>query len=111
MAEEFPPLYYSTSFKCKNLVPQSNPTPTLAKLFKMERCITYAEMHKDTVFSKISSKLEKDCTSEPPNAFWKREKYSLYNLTLSKNQKPKKPLLPSCLPQKENSMQAKLKNY
>ena len=38
-------LYYSASFKCKNLVPQSNPNPNLVELFKMERCIAYAEMH------------------------------------------------------------------
>ena len=62
-------LYYSTSFKCKNLFPQSNPTPTLAELFKMERCIFYAEIHNDYALSEISSKLEKDCTSESPNAF------------------------------------------
>ena len=35
-------LYSSTSSKCKNLVPQSNPTTSLAELFKMERCIAYA---------------------------------------------------------------------
>ena len=32
-------------------------------------------MHKASSLSKISSKLEKDCTSESPNAFWTREKY------------------------------------
>ena len=41
----------------------------------MERCITYVEMHKESTLSEISSKLEKDCTSESPNAFWTREKY------------------------------------
>ena len=52
-------LYYSSSFKCKNLVPQSNPTPNLAELFKTERCIKYAEMHKESPLSEIPSKLEK----------------------------------------------------
>ena len=31
------PLYHYASYKCKNLVPQSNPTLSLAELFKMER--------------------------------------------------------------------------
>ena len=69
------PLYYSASYKCKNLVPQSNPTLSLAVLFKMERCIAYVEMHKESVLSEISSKLEKDCTLVSPNAFWTRGKY------------------------------------
>ena len=105
------PLYYSASYKCKNLVPQSNPTLSLAELFKMERCIAYAEMHKESALSEISSKLEKDCTSESPNAFWTREKYfvSLPFNPLEKK-KLKKPLLPLCLPQKENSVQMKSKN-
>ena len=41
----------------------------------MERCIAYAEMQKESALSEISSKLEKDCTSESPNAFWTRENY------------------------------------
>ena len=41
-------LYYYASFKCKNFVPQSNPSLSLAELFKMKRCIAYAEMHKDS---------------------------------------------------------------
>ena len=65
-------LYYYASFKCKNFVPQSNPSLSLAELFKMKRCITYAEMHKDSTLFEISSKLEKDCTSKSPNAFWTR---------------------------------------
>ena len=69
------PLHYSASFKCKNNVPQSSPTLSLAELFKMERCIAYEEMHKESALSEISSKLEKHCTSESPNAFWTREKY------------------------------------
>ena len=81
-------LYYSASFKCKNLVPQSNPTPSLAELFKMERCIAYAEMHKEFALSEISSKLEKDCTSESPNAFWTREKYFV-SLPFNLLEKPK----------------------
>ena len=32
-------------------------------------------MHKECALSEISSKLEKDCTLESPNAFWTREKY------------------------------------
>ena len=71
----FTPLYYSAYFKCKNHVPQSNPSPSLAKLFKMERCIAYAQMHKNYALSEITLKLEKDCTSKSPNAFWTREKY------------------------------------
>ena len=35
-------LYYTTSFKCKNIVPQSTPTTSLAGLFEMERSIAYA---------------------------------------------------------------------
>ena len=56
-------LYYYASFKCKNFVPQYNPYLSLAKLFKMERCIAYVEMHKDSALFEISSKLEKDCNS------------------------------------------------
>ena len=41
----------------------------------MERCITYAETHKEKSLTGISAKLIKDCCSENPNAFWKREKY------------------------------------
>ena len=32
-------------------------------------------MHKDKYLDEISAKLIKDCCSESPNAFWKREKY------------------------------------
>ena len=71
-------LYYSASFKCKNRVPQSNPTPSLAKLLKMKKCIAYAEMHKESTVFEISSKLEKDCTSKSPNEFWIRENYCLF---------------------------------
>ena len=81
-------LYYFSSFKCKNLVPQSNPTLSLVELFKMERCIAYAEMHKESALFEISSKLEKDCTSESPNAYWTREKYFV-SLTFNPLEKTK----------------------
>ena len=81
-------LYYSASFKCKNLVPQSNPTPSLSELCKMKICIAYAEMHKEYALSEISSKLEKDCTSESPNAFWTIEKYFI-SLPFNPLEKPK----------------------
>lgn len=32
-------------------------------------------MHGEDVVRDIKEKIEKDCTSERPNAFWKREKY------------------------------------
>ena len=54
------PLYYSASFNFQNLVHQPNPSPSLAKLFKMERCIAYAKMHKNYVVSEITSKFEGD---------------------------------------------------
>ena len=54
----------------------------------MERCIAYAEMHKESSLSEISSKLEKDCTSESPNAFWTREKYFV-SLPFNLLEKPK----------------------
>ena len=41
----------------------------------MERCIAYAEMHKEKSLADISAKLIKHCCSESLNAFWKREKY------------------------------------
>ena len=105
------PLYYFSSYKHKKLVPQSNSTLSLAELFKMERCIAQAEMHKESALSEISSKLEKDCTSESPNAFWTKEKYFVsLPFNPQKNQKLKNPLLPLCLPQKENSVQMKSKN-
>ena len=81
-------LYYSTSIKCKNRVPQSNPTIRLTELFKMERWIAYAEMHKESTLFEISSKLEKDCTSESPNAFWNREIFFV-SLPFNPLEKPK----------------------
>ena len=54
----------------------------------MERCIAYAEMHKESSLSEISSKLERDCTSESPNEFWTREKYFV-SLPFNPLEKPK----------------------
>ena len=45
-------------------------------------------MHKESALSEISSKLEKDCTSKSPNAFWTREKYFV-SLPFNPLEKPK----------------------
>ena len=45
-------------------------------------------MHKESALFEISSKLEKDCTSESPNAFWIGEKYFVY-LPFNPLKKPK----------------------
>ena len=54
----------------------------------MERCIAYAELHKNDSLLEITSKLEKDCTLESPNTFWTREKYFVY-LFFNPLEKPK----------------------
>ena len=45
-------------------------------------------MHKEYALFEISSKLEKDCTLESPNAFWTREKYFV-SLPFNPLEKPK----------------------
>ena len=62
--------------------------PKVIELYKMERCIAYAKMHKEKSLADISAKLIKDCCSESPNAFWKREKYFV-NLPFDPLQKTK----------------------
>ena len=41
----------------------------------MERCKVFSEVHGSKALASITEKLVKECCSESPNAFWKREKY------------------------------------
>ena len=41
----------------------------------MDRCIAFSDIHGEKALANVIAKLVKDCCSESPNAFWKREKY------------------------------------
>ena len=69
------PLSFESQSKCKVVMPEPVSKPKVAELYKMERCIAYAKMHKEKSLAGISAKPIKDSYSENPNAFWKREKY------------------------------------
>jgi hypothetical protein len=80
------PLSYESQSKCK--IPEKKPVPKFVSttyLSKLERCVAYADMHRDKALAEISAKLEKDYTSESPNALWNREKYfvSLVNIMVA----------------------------
>ena len=61
------PLSFESKIKFKVVVSEPVTKPKVAKLYKMERCIAYAEMHKEKSLADISAKLIKDC-----------QKFSLY---------------------------------
>ena len=69
------PLSFEANSNCKMILPGPQSKIKVAELYKMEHFIAYAEMHKEKSLDDISAKLIKDCCSESPNAFWKREKY------------------------------------
>ena len=67
------PLSFTSEIKCRSIKePEDASIPRLAK---MERAIAYSETHGEKMLKEISEKLRKDCCSDSPNAFWKREKY------------------------------------
>jgi len=70
------PLFTESMRKCYVLEQPHKVVKTpLVDLAKIERCITYADIHKDKALVEMTAKIEKDYTSENPNVFWKREKY------------------------------------
>ena len=42
---------------------------------KMECSLVFSELHGEKSLKDISEKLQKDCCSDSPNAFWTREQY------------------------------------
>ena len=69
------PWSFESQSKCKVVMPEPVSKPKVAELYKMEHCITYAEMHKEKYLAGIYTTLIKDCRSKNPNSFWKHEKY------------------------------------
>ena len=67
------PLSFNSEVKCQNITKPDN--ASIPRLAKMERAIAYSEIHGEKMLKEISDKLRKDCCSDSPNAFWKREKY------------------------------------
>ena len=69
------PIFFHSSPKCPSVVHNSEKKLNPAHLLKMERCIVFSETHGNKALDNIKDKLVKECCSESPNAFWKREKY------------------------------------
>ena len=67
------PLSFTSEVKCQAITEPKN--ASVPRLAKMEREIAYSETHSEKMLKDISEKLRKDCCSDSPNAFWKREKY------------------------------------
>jgi len=44
-------------------------------LAKIQKIVNHAEKHGIEIIKDVKDKIEKDCTSEHPNAFWTREQY------------------------------------
>ena len=99
---------FEASFKCKCHVNKPSPTLDIAKLFKVERCITYAKIHNEFGLFGISAKIKHDCAFEIPNAFWTREKYFV-SLPLV-NPRAQKASAALMSPTEINFVQKKLKN-
>jgi hypothetical protein len=55
---------------------------------KIQKIIKHTESHATEVIKDIKRKIEDDCTSEHPNAFWTREQYFV-DLPYREDYKPK----------------------
>ena len=69
------PIFFNSIPKLHSLVqnPELQSSPT--QLLKMDRCIAFSDIHSEKSLASITAKLVKECCSESPNTFWKREKY------------------------------------
>ena len=59
-----------------------------SSLIHIQKIIGHTEKHANEMIKDIKDKIEKDCTSEYPNAFWTREKYFV-SLPYKENYTPK----------------------
>ena len=66
------PLSYSKKSRCPRVLEQEKSVNT-SELFKLDRSVIFAELHKETNLVEFFKKLTNNCTYESPNTFWSRE--------------------------------------
>jgi hypothetical protein len=61
---------------------------TTSSLIKIQKIVKHVDMHSDELIKDIKEKIEAECTSDHPDAFWMREQYFV-NLPYKENYTPR----------------------